>query len=227
VSIAKNLRQLRLNSGMTQEQAADRLGVTRQTLSSYESERTRPDIDMLMRLCALYGTDLDGIIYGQARALKYLRIIKRIALGLFDVIAALTALSSALLWSANRFYAIEPGVLTPEKKIIFESHVRLTTAWEAVDSVILKVVPIGFLVLLVLLAAWKCRIPLKTKLVYLAAFAGVLLVLAALFGITDAVFAPIDYLITPMLAVARTLVLFAIHLLIDFIQQRRRKQAKG
>ena len=227
MSIGKNLRQLRLNSGMTQEQAANKLGITRQALSSYESERTRPDIDMLMRLCEIYNTDIDGIVYGQDRALKYLRIIKRIAFALFGVAAILTAIGSALLWSANRFYAIQPGPLSAEKKIIFASRVRLTAAWEAVDSVILPVVLIGFLLLLVLLAAWKCRIPMKAKLIYVAVFAAVLLAVAALFGITDAVFAPIDYLITPLLVVARLLVLFAVHLLVELIQKRGRKQTEG
>ena len=227
MSIAKNLRALRLNAGMTQDQAAGKLGITRQALSSYESERTRPDIDMLMRLSEIYHTDLDGIVYGQNRALKYLRIVKRLAVALFVAIAVLTAVSSALLWSANRFYAIEPGVLTAEKEIIFASRVRLTSAWETADGIVLAIARIGFAVLLVLCAAWKCRIPMKAKLIYIAAFAAVLFAVPTVFGVTDAVFALSNYLITPMLVVARTLVLFAIHLLIDFIQQRRRKQAKG
>ena len=37
MTIGDNLRALRADSGMTQEQVAEQLGVTRQTLSSYES----------------------------------------------------------------------------------------------------------------------------------------------------------------------------------------------
>ena len=77
MSIHNNLRQLRLYSGMTQEQAAGKLGVARQTLSSYESGRTRPDIDMLVRLCDIYETDLDGMIYGQNRTLKAVQRVKK------------------------------------------------------------------------------------------------------------------------------------------------------
>lgn len=226
ISISNNLRQLRLNSGLTQEQVAEKIGVTRQALSSYESGRTRPDIDMLLRLSEVYGTDIDGVVYGQDRALKSLRIIKRIAFFLYAAIAGLTVVSSALLWSANRFYAIQPGQLSAEEKILLESRMRLTSAWESVDSAILTITLIGFMLLLVLFAAWKCRLPMKSKLIYISTLAASIVVVAAIFGITDSVFAPIDYLITPLFVTARILILFVIHLLIEFLQKRRTKQSE-
>ena len=58
---------------------AEMIGVTRQALSSYESGRTRPDIDLLLRLSEVYETDIDGVVYGQNRALKSLRIIKTVS----------------------------------------------------------------------------------------------------------------------------------------------------
>ena len=226
MSISNNLRQLRLNSGLTQEQVAEKIGVTRQALSSYESGRTRPDIDMLLRLSEVYGTDIDGVVYGQDRALKSLRIIKRIAFFLYAAIAGLTVVSSALLWSANRFYAIQPGQLSAEEKILLESRMRLTSAWESVDSAILTITLIGFMLLLVLFAAWKCRLPMKSKLIYISTLAASIVVVAAIFGITDSVFVPIDYLITPLFVTARILILFVIHLLIEFLQKRRTKQSE-
>ena len=226
MSISNNLRQLRLNSGLTQEQVAEKIGVTRQALSSYESGRTRLDIDMLLRLSEVYGTDIDGVVYGQDRALKSLRIIKRIAFFLYAAIAGLTVVSSALLWSANRFYAIQPGQLSAEEKILLESRMRLTSAWESVDSAILTITLIGFMLLLVLFAAWKCRLPMKSKLIYISTLAASIVVVAAIFGITDSVFAPIDYLITPLFVTARILILFVIHLLIEFLQKRRTKQSE-
>jgi len=221
MSISNNLRQLRLNSGMTQEQVAEKIGVTQQALSSYESGRTRPDIDMLLRLSEVYGTDIDGVVYGQDRALKSLRIIKTVSLFLYGAIAVLTVISSALLWSANRFYAIQPGQLSAEEKILLESRMRLTSAWETVDGIILTLTFIGFILLLVLFAAWKCRVPMKSKVIYISTLAAFIIAVAALFGLTDSVFATIDYLLTPIFVVARILVLFAIHLVIEFLQKRR------
>lgn len=225
MSIASNLRQIRLDSGMTQEQVAERIGVTRQALSSYESGRTRPDIDMLLRLSEVYGTDIDGVVYGQDRALKSLRIIKTVSLFLYGAIVVLTVISSALLWSANRFYAIQPGQLSAEEKILLESHMRLTGAWETVDGIILTLTLVGFILLLVLFAAWKCRVPMKSKLIYISTLAALVIAVAALFGLTDAVFAPIDYLLTPIFVVARIFVLFAIHLVIEYLQKRHPRDA--
>lgn len=226
MSIANNLRQLRLNSGMTQEQVAEMIGVTRQALSSYESGRTRPDIDMLLRLSEVYGTDIDGVVYGQNRALKSLRIIKTVSFFLYGAIAVLTVISSALLWSANRFYAIPPGQLSAEEKILLESRMRLTSAWETVDGIILTLTLIGFILLLVLFAAWKCHVPMKPKVIYISTLAAFIIAVASLFGLTDSVFAPIDYLLTPIFVVTRILVLFAIHLVIEFLQKRRSKQSE-
>ena len=226
MSIANNLRQLRLNSGMTQEQVAEMIGVTRQALSSYESGRTRPDIDMLLRLSEVYGTDIDGVVYGQNRALKSLRIIKTVSFFLYGAIAVLTMISSALLWSANRFYAIPPGQLSAEEKILLESRMRLTSAWETVDGIILTLTLIGFILLLVLFAAWKCHVPMKPKVIYISTLAAFIIAVASLFGLTDSVFAPIDYLLTPIFVVTRILVLFAIHLIIEFLQKRRSKQSE-
>ena len=64
MSIGRNLRECRAAARLSQEQAAEKLGVTRQTISGYEIGRTQPDIDTLTRLAALYGVTPERIIYG-------------------------------------------------------------------------------------------------------------------------------------------------------------------
>ena len=48
MKIHESLRELRLSRNLTQEQVAEKLNVTRQTISSFETGRTRPDIDTLI-----------------------------------------------------------------------------------------------------------------------------------------------------------------------------------
>ena len=223
MSIAKNLRQLRLLSGMTQEQVAEKIGVTRQTLSNYESGRTRPDVDMLAQLSTIYGTDIDGVVYGENRTLKMQRSIKIVAIIVYGLLAVLTVASSALLWSANRFYSISTGQLSAEEAVILQSRMKLTTAWETMDSIILTVALLGFVALVVLLAALKCRILMKTKVLYAAMLAETLLVIALLFGITDPQFTPVNYLFTPIFVIARMAVLFVVHIAVELLQKRRKK----
>lgn len=49
-SIPKNIKRLRQKAGMTQEQLAENMFVTRQTVSLRENGRTQPDIQTLERL---------------------------------------------------------------------------------------------------------------------------------------------------------------------------------
>ena len=62
--IGKNIKQLREGKGMTQEALAEQLFVTRQTISNYETGRTRPDIEMLLRMAQVLETDANTVLYG-------------------------------------------------------------------------------------------------------------------------------------------------------------------
>ena len=63
-AIAKNIRTLRIAKNMTQDELAERLFVTRQTVSNYETGKSRPDIDMLARIAEVLETDVNTLIYG-------------------------------------------------------------------------------------------------------------------------------------------------------------------
>ena len=119
MAIHSNLKTLRPRRGMTQQQVADRMHLTRQAISGYESGRTRPDVETLLRFAELYGTDLDAILYGDSRENKTRRRLKVAAGTVFVLLTLLTTTASALLWTANRFYAMPAGGLTAEGREIF------------------------------------------------------------------------------------------------------------
>ena len=62
--IGKNIRKLRTDIGMTQEELAEALFVTRQTVSNYETGKSHPDIDTLLLISQSLHTDVNTIIYG-------------------------------------------------------------------------------------------------------------------------------------------------------------------
>ena len=62
--IGSNIRALRMRAGMSQEELASRLNVTRQAVSSYERDRTSPDIDQLTALAGIFHVDLDTLVRG-------------------------------------------------------------------------------------------------------------------------------------------------------------------
>lgn len=58
-----NLQHLRkINGNMTQEKLAERLGVSRQTVSKWESGEAWPEIPKLLDLCEVFGTKLDDLL---------------------------------------------------------------------------------------------------------------------------------------------------------------------
>ena len=62
--IGKNIRDLRQNQNMTQDTLAEKLFVTRQTVSNYETGRTRPDVEMVMKIAEALETDANTLLYG-------------------------------------------------------------------------------------------------------------------------------------------------------------------
>lgn len=59
---SERLKQLRIEKGLTQEQVAKCVGVTRSTLSSYENQSRFPSYDILISLSQLYGVSTDYLL---------------------------------------------------------------------------------------------------------------------------------------------------------------------
>lgn len=62
-TMAITMKAARTNADLTQEQAAEALGITKGTLASYELGKTIPKIDMAKRIARLYGFSVDDIIF--------------------------------------------------------------------------------------------------------------------------------------------------------------------
>lgn len=62
MSLGNSLSTARRKSGLSQEEVAEKLGVSRQTISKWESGETLPDIRQSKRLAILYRLSLDELI---------------------------------------------------------------------------------------------------------------------------------------------------------------------
>lgn len=60
-----SIKAARVNAGLTQRQAAKRLGIAYQTLSKYESGVSVPRLDMLEKMAKLYCIDKQYIFLGK------------------------------------------------------------------------------------------------------------------------------------------------------------------
>lgn len=61
------LRQLRMEQNLTQEQLAEKLNVSRRTVSRWETGSNMPDVDILIELADDYGLDLREILEGERK----------------------------------------------------------------------------------------------------------------------------------------------------------------
>ena len=64
MSLSENLQFLRARGGVTQEQLAERLDVSRQSVSKWESGASFPEMDTLLKLCDMFHTDMDTLLRG-------------------------------------------------------------------------------------------------------------------------------------------------------------------
>ena len=62
MNLGNNLFQARKKCGLSQEEVAEKLGVSRQTISKWETSETLPDIRQSKRLALLYRLSLDELI---------------------------------------------------------------------------------------------------------------------------------------------------------------------
>lgn len=62
MQLGESLAQARKKAGLTQEAVAEKLGVSRQTISKWETDETLPDIRQSKKLAGLYHMTLDELV---------------------------------------------------------------------------------------------------------------------------------------------------------------------
>lgn len=72
MEIGKKLKNARVQSGMTQENVAEKINVSRQTISNWENEKSYPDITSVIELSNLYSISLDVLLKGDEQMIEHL-----------------------------------------------------------------------------------------------------------------------------------------------------------
>ena len=84
MTIADRIQSLRKSKGMSQEELADAVGVSRQAVSKWESEQATPDLDKVVIMSDIFEVTTDYLL----TALKWFLIGFGILLGI-DLISML------------------------------------------------------------------------------------------------------------------------------------------
>lgn len=105
MSIAERLQELRKQSGYSQEQVAEMLGLSRQAISKWESGQGKPEIDNIVKLTEIYNVSADYILLGTEKVSVTVSEKKELsheykkAIGIIAIIAA-TAIVTVLFITA-------------------------------------------------------------------------------------------------------------------------------
>ena len=102
-----NLISLRKLSGLSQEELADRIGVSRQTLSKYETGESLPDVEKCKRLADVFGVSLDDLVNYDSRATG-LNVPPK-GKHMFGVVKVGDKGQIVIPAKARRIFGIEPG----------------------------------------------------------------------------------------------------------------------
>lgn len=68
MSLGETIHRLRTEQNLSQDGLADALGVSRQSISKWETNRSVPDLDKLVKLSGVFGVTLDELVLGERPA---------------------------------------------------------------------------------------------------------------------------------------------------------------
>lgn len=112
MNIGERLKAYRKNNGLTQEKVAEKIYVSRATISSWETNRTFPDIEKIIYLSDLYDVSLDKLlkeepsimenVKKERKKLKHYKLIKLVLYGMIGLFISYTALWFITVYPRNQ-----------------------------------------------------------------------------------------------------------------------------
>ena len=101
MNIADRVQYLRKQKGLSQEDLADMVGVSRQSVSKWESEQSIPDLEKIIIMSDIFEVTTDYILKGvEPASLSNRKISKNLYLGFILIFATIAGIWS---FAANRF----------------------------------------------------------------------------------------------------------------------------
>lgn len=124
LSIAENIIRLRHERGITQEELADFVGITKASVSKWESGKSMPDVLLLPQLAAFFGVTVDELMgYEEKLSREQIRKIYRELCTAFATKSFTEAMNEARNY-AHRYYSCYPFLL--QMGILYLNHAALS-----------------------------------------------------------------------------------------------------
>lgn len=107
MEVGGRIRELRAAAGMSQDDLAARVYVSRQTISSWENGKTYPDVQSLLLLSEIFDASVDSLIKGDVETMnetidRDVKTMKRLS---YVMIGFLLLMIAALIWVGLQAFA--------------------------------------------------------------------------------------------------------------------------
>lgn len=106
MTLGERLKAYRHSEGLSQEQLAEKLNVSRQAITKWENDRGLPDIDNLIAISRMLGVTLDELVMGEERIKDEAVKIRKNNIH-FHLIAAVIFFFAAVSWIAAGCYNLD------------------------------------------------------------------------------------------------------------------------
>ena len=113
MNIADRIQHLRKSKGLSQEELADKIGVSRQAVSKWESEQSTPDIEKIILLSDYFETTTDYLLKGIEPANEFEKKWSAMVFSATGTILnAIGLISAIVVWiEQQRVYAVGIGLV--------------------------------------------------------------------------------------------------------------------
>ncbi|WP_350455093.1 helix-turn-helix transcriptional regulator [Slackia heliotrinireducens] len=116
MEVGKTIKDLRTGSGMSQEELAKNVYVSRQTVSSWENEKSYPDVQSLALIAGLFNTSIDALVKGDLAMIDLkiaeaeVKALKRNAT-LYGVLLAVSLVIMVVAFAQENWLALASGAV--------------------------------------------------------------------------------------------------------------------
>ena len=155
MELGKHIREYRTACGLSQEDLAKRIYVSRQTVSNWENDKTYPDVESLLLLSVLFDKTVDELIKGDVKAMKeiiendakkmQMLAVAGMVVAITGVVAAVCGISfwdwgivpsciiGLLVWGIGMFMLVKAERLKKEHDLVTYRELVAFTKGEPID----------------------------------------------------------------------------------------------
>lgn len=170
-TVGSNIKRHRTKLNLTQQQLADILSVSRQTIASYEAGRTEPDIAAMEKLAEIFDITVDELIRKTDSANSIYRGYKSVfAVGI--ALNAIMFIRNMLFYIREKFFYVEPGAVSEEMR----KPLAIRFAIYDIINIIYRYFPAIFIIGVFFIVLFLVKSNKKYKLIHLVSIVLILII---------------------------------------------------